>query len=291
MEQLLKKLNTIPEVTELVRRVEEGGCPAEVSGLQPVHRAETGAAVAYAAGRPAVFVCGDEREAHTLAADLAALTGETPVLLLAREWQMRPGAVASRDWERNRLAALYALARGKARITVATADGLMARTLPKKLLTASAIRLKTGEQVELKTLTDRLIANGYTRCDQVEGVGQFALRGGILDVFSPLMEQPVRCELFDDEIDSLGSFDPATQRRTRNEKSALILPAAEVLPHCARGGLAGLAEALTDLAAKLAKKQKTEAIVETLRADAERLRSGAVPGGMDRYLAFIIYHI
>ena len=110
-------------------------------------------------------------------------------------------------------------------------------------------------------------------------MGQFALRGGILDVFSPLMDQPVRCEFFDDEIDSMGAFDPGTQRRTRNVSSARILPAAEVLPHCAPGGLTGLADQLSALAEKLAKKQKTEAIVQTLREDAERLRSGAVPGG------------
>ena len=287
MEQFLKTLNTIPEVAELVRRVEEGGCPAEVSGLQPVHRAEVGAAVAWAARRPAVFVCGDEREAQTLAADLRSLTGQTPVVLLAREWQFHPGTVSSRAWEQNRLAALYALAMEEAPITVATADGLMARTLPKQLLTDAAVTLKTGGQLDLKALTARLAACGYTRCDQVEGVGQFALRGGILDVFSPLMEQPVRCELFDDEIDSLGLFDPGTQRRTKNVDTALLLPAAEVLPHSAEGGLSGLADTLEALAGKLVKKQKTETIAATLRSDAEGFRNGRVPGGLDRYLAAI----
>ena len=66
MEQFLKQLNTIPEVAELVRRVEDGGCPAAVSGLQIVQRACVGAAIARAAGRPAVFVCGDEREVRQL---------------------------------------------------------------------------------------------------------------------------------------------------------------------------------------------------------------------------------
>ena len=62
MERFLQQLNTIPEVAELVRRVEEGGCPAAVTGLQPVQRACVGAAVARGTDRPAVFVCGDERE-------------------------------------------------------------------------------------------------------------------------------------------------------------------------------------------------------------------------------------
>ena len=110
MEQFLRQLQTIPEVAELIRRVEDGGCPAAVSGLQPVQRACVGAAVAAGTNRPAVFLCGDEREVQVLSADLETLTGHRPVTLLGREWQFRPGAVGSRDWERSRLAALYALA-------------------------------------------------------------------------------------------------------------------------------------------------------------------------------------
>ena len=287
MEQLLQKLNTIPEVAELIRRVEEGGCPAAVNGLQPVQRACVGAAVARALDRPAVFVCGDEREAQVLSGDLRTLLGGEPVTLLGREWQLRPGAVSSRAWEQNRLAALYAMARGQARVIVATADALCARTLPPERLVSLSRTLEVGQRAELQDLAEQLVCAGYTRCQQVEGVGQFALRGGILDVFSPLMEQPVRCEFFDDEIDSMGTFDPGTQRRVKNVKSALVLPAAEVLPHTARGGLTGLADTLAAQAEKLAKKQKTERTVQTLREDAERLRSGAAVGGADRYLAAI----
>ena len=287
MEQLLQKLNTIPEVAELIRRVEEGGCPAAVNGLQPVQRACVGAAVARALDRPAVFVCGDEREAQVLSGDLRTLLGGEPVALLGREWQLRSGAVSSRAWEQNRLAALYAMARGQARVIVATADALCARTLPPERLVSLSRTLEVGQRAELQDLAEQLVSAGYTRCQQVEGVGQFALRGGILDVFSPLMEQPVRCEFFDDEIDSMGTFDPGTQRRVKNVKSALVLPAAEVLPHTARGGLTGLADTLAAQAEKLAKKQKTERTVQTLREDAERLRSGAAVGGADRYLAAI----
>ena len=287
MEALLKKLNTIPESAELAARVEDGGCPVAVSGLAAVHRAQIGAAVAQATGRPAVFVCGDEREAHALAGDLTALMGQQPVLLLAREWNFRPNAIASRGWEQNRLAALYALAEQRPSVVVATADALMARTMSPELLRQSAMELTVGGQVDLKDLPRRLVAAGYTRCDQVEGVGQFAVRGGILDVFSPLMEEPVRCEFFDDEIDSLGAFDTATQRRTRNLDTARILPAAEILPHAAVGGLPGLADALEKLAGKMARRQKSETAAETVRSDARRLRDGVIPGGMDRYLTLI----
>ena len=157
MEQFLKQLHTIPEVAELVRRVEEGGCPVAVTGLQPVHRSCVGAAVALAAERPAVFVCGDEREAQQLRGDLQTLLGTELVVLLGREWQLRPGAIASRDWERSRLAALYALSRGEAAVTVATADALCARTLPPKLLHSLALTLEVGARADLNELADRLV--------------------------------------------------------------------------------------------------------------------------------------
>ena len=153
-----------------------------------------------------VFLCADEREARQLAGDLQSLTGETPVTLLAREWQFRPNAVSSREWERSRLAALHQMAAGNAPIVVATVDALLARTMPPHRLAELSVTLETGGRADLKELTDRLLQAGYSRCDQVEGVGQFAVRGGILDVFSPLMEKPVRCELFGDEIDSMGLF-------------------------------------------------------------------------------------
>ena len=287
MDAFLKTLQTLPEVAELVSRVENGGCPAVLTGTQPVQRACVGAAVAAGAGRPMVFLCADEREARQLAGDLQSLTGETPVTLLAREWQFRPNAVSSREWERSRLAALHQMAAGNAPIVVATVDALLARTMPPHRLAELSVTLEVGGRADLKELTDRLLQAGYSRCDQVEGVGQFALRGGILDVFSPLMEQPVRCEFFDDEIDSLGAFDPGTQRRTENVSSALLLPAAEALPGLAPGGLTHLAEQIEKLAVKYAKKENGEKIAQTLRGDAERFRSGAEVNGLDRYLGLI----
>ena len=110
------------------------------------------------------------------------------------------------------------------------AEGLLQKTSPPRLLREAAITLESGKRYDPSALALRLTEAGYSRADQVEGVGQFALRGGILDVFSPLMAEPVRCEFFDDEVDSLGSFDILSQRRTKNLESALLLPAAELLP-------------------------------------------------------------
>lgn len=317
MREFLKRLTEIPEVMEMIQRVQESGCPIAVNGLQPVQRACISAAVAMACGRRAVFLCGDEREAQTLSEDLTVLTGENPVRLYGREWQLRPGTVSSRVWEQNRLAALYQLAQdqvqGQAqksqnhRMIVTTVDGFMMRTLSPELLLKMSFCLQIGQRLDLHEFTERLIAAGYVRCEQVEGVGQFALRGGILDVFSPLMLQPVRCEFFDDEIDSMGLFDRDTQRRIKNIESAQILPASEVLLYS--NYYTNLSEKLDALVDQLEQTQhqnqehknpkdkkqdkkqiQTEAIqklIERLRTDIACLQAGGILDAPDRYLAAV----
>ena len=104
-------------------------------------------------------------------------------------------------------------------------DAAVQRCVPKDVLLETVIALKVGESYPIEPLTARLTAAGYVRCQQVEGPGQFALRGGILDVFSPAMEQPVRCEFWDDELDAMGVFDVTTQRRVHNLEETLLLPA------------------------------------------------------------------
>ena len=232
MRQLLNTLTAIPEAKSLMTALERGDCPAAITGLAPIHRAQMAAAVSTAADRPLVMVCTDEGEANRLAEDLMTLLGQQAQKLFARELFVRAGTVISRQWEMGRIATLYALSQGQNRILVTTAEALLQKTSPRERLSAAAMTLTVGGRYDLAQLPLQLVDAGYSRCDQVEGVGQFALRGGILDVYSPLMEEPVRCEFFDDEIDSLGSFDTTTQRRTANLESALLLPAMELLPGC-----------------------------------------------------------
>ena len=113
------------------------------------------------------------------------------------------------------------------------------------------LRLHLSDTVDLNALGERLGHLGYTRCQQVEGMGQFALRGGILDVFGPGMEAPVRVEFFGDEVDAMGAFDLASQRRVHNMEQICLLPAGEVLPAMTPGGSTALAEKLEAMAGKL----------------------------------------
>ena len=99
------------------------------------------------------------------------------------------------------------------------------------------------------------------------------------------MSAPVRVEFFDTEIDAMGEFDVATQRRTKNLEELTVLPAAEVLPFAAEGGRDAMLARMEHAAAQLAKKVTTEKTAAAIRADMDRLREGLPLGGMDRYLA------
>ena len=216
MQLLTQVLRELPEVRKLLAAIEEGGCPAAFSGLSPVLRAYIAAAVRRETGRSVVLLCADETEGERLSRDLRALTGEEVRLVAAREFTFHHAAVVSRQYEHRRLAAFHALLEGKSPLTVVTVEALLQRTLPPEALRRASRTIRLGESYDLNELAEALSAAGYTRGQQVEGVGQFALRGGILDFFSPAQERPVRVEFFGDEADSMGYFDVNTQRRTEN---------------------------------------------------------------------------
>ena len=119
MKQLLNILNTVPEFARLAADLESGRSPVEVAGLSPVHRAHFAAGLLERLDCPVVLVCADEGECARLCADVTALTGVSAVMVGAREFLFHDGAVASRQWEHQRLAAFHAMAQGRARLIAA----------------------------------------------------------------------------------------------------------------------------------------------------------------------------
>ena len=227
MDALLRSLSAMTEMQDAAARLGRGESPVSLTGLSPVHRALCSAALAWGGNRPLLAICADEKECTRLEQDLTALTGWDAVVLPQRDWHVGAAAAESHQWEHRRLLALHRMAEGTARAVITTVVGAAQFCMGRDDLLSHTLTLRTAESYDITDLSRRLVDMGYTRCDQVEGPGQFALRGGILDVFSPGMAQPVRCDFFDDELDGMGVFDPVTQRRTENVDTALLLPAAE----------------------------------------------------------------
>ncbi len=284
MTGILQKLSTLPQLRELTAALTGRERCAAVTGLSPVHRAMLSAAVAAETRRPLLLLCADEKECARQAADLQVLLDGEPVRLPERELQLRPAAY-SRQWENSRLSALCRMARGGSPVVVATASAMAQRCPPRDVLLSVSFSLEVGQRYDVRALCARLTAAGYTRTEQVEGAGQFALRGGILDVFSPGEERPLRCEFFDDELDSMGEFEVSTQRRVLNRPQARILPAAELLPFAKEGAAEDAARRMEETARRL--KKEHGAVRQRILDDAELLRQGVAPDGGDRYMAAV----
>ncbi len=275
---LCRALCELPEMKKLLSRVAAGDTPVAAGGLSRAHQAHLIGALRRLTGRPVAVVCPDEAEAAALMADIAVWAGENPLSLPTRELTLHHVETLSREWEQARLLTLSRLHGGQAPIVVGPADAFLQRTLSRETLGQVLCVLKPGKALSPEELTARLTAGGYARSEQVEGVGQFARRGGIIDFYPP-GEGPVRTEFFGDEIDTLSRFDPETQRRTGDIPQVTLLPVAEVLLSAAPGGAPGLLAAMEGLGQKASDSLKT-----TLRQDIERLReTGRLPA-IDRYL-------
>ena len=274
------------ESAPVLRALDAGQSPVLVSGIGAASRAHMAAALRKQLDLPLVVICPDDSAADIMRRDLEALLCEPVRLLLSRDFCFYVTDSASRGTEHRRIAALDALARDASPVTVCTVAALLLRTLPREALLSASFELQQGQEIDPADVERALLHSGYVRREQVESVGQYARRGGILDVFSPSAGTPVRMEFWGDEIDSMGYFDVGSQRRTENVPSCRVLPAAEALPQLAPGGEEGLAAALEAEAAKAARRRGAEQsrLASALRADAEKLQeTGELPAA-DRYL-------
>jgi transcription-repair coupling factor (superfamily II helicase) len=236
---LLRQLATAPDGVALAR---EGGRAFVSASLRPylVAALLDGVDDALAAGRPALVVAGDDRQARDLAADLRHWLAPRPVRFypsrgVADESHLAPPP----HLVGLRVAALDALlaaenadddAQGRHAeppVVVVSAVALSEK-VPDPALRPHSFTLRVGDLLDLDEVGTELVAAGYERVDQVEDRGQFAVRGGLLDIYPATEDRAIRVDLFDIEIESLRWFSTFTQRSLGETDSVEIAPAAEL---------------------------------------------------------------
>lgn len=274
-------LASLPAYKALCGDIRAGRLPAELTGLGHIHKVILLHALSVTLGRRALLLTADEAEATRVCEDLEAL-GQRPLFLPARDLSLRRVESTSREYEQMRLGTLARMAAGDFDCVVACVDAAVQYTLPPQVLLSRTLRLTAGAPLPAKDLAAALTAAGYERCEQIEGAGQFAVRGGIVDVYPADCPAPVRLELWGDTVDTLSYFDLLTQRRTDPLKEIAIPPAAEIMYD---DGPA-LAEKIAALAAGLRGKGAA-AQRENLLADTDRLRGGSLPASLDKYIPLI----
>ncbi len=273
-------LRSVAEYAELSSQAKLGRLPAVATGLSHIHKAIIIRTLCRDLDRRALVVVSDEGEATRLKEDLSSL-GAKAVVLPSRDLVFRDVAGVSREYEQLRIGALSAMLDGSCDAVLCSADAAALLTVPPDVLRQNRFSLKAGDEITTDALKERLTRAGYVRCDMVEGVGQFAVRGDIFDVFTPGAEHPARLELWGDEIDSISAFEVDSQRRLEPIDELTVTPAAEVLP----GDSSEFEMKLRSLADNLGKKAGKAA--HLLQQAADAASGGVMPVSADRFLPLV----
>ena len=234
-DQLLSELSRAPAFQALAARIAStAAAPGllRLSGLTPTAKALYAVLLHRATGRPQLFVVDGNKQAELLwpmlqtFAELAE-PGNAPLFVPALD--ALPGQNMSPHAEilATRATALYRLAGGFSGIVLAPVASALARTELPRYYGQLTQHLRVKDEVPLDELARHLESVGYERRDPVEMVGEYSIRGGILDVFSPEQEQPVRIEFFGDEIESIRRYDPESQRSIHKLNECVLQPLSE----------------------------------------------------------------
>ena len=249
-------------INELKKINSDGKLPVGALGVSYINKIHLASVLCQDGG--ALVVLSNESEAIRAQKDLTAL-GVDCVYYPSKDFVFREMEGVSREYEHKRLTALERMLSGKTTV-VCSVEAALQYTLPPIMLNDYSVTLRKGQEIDLDVLRRGLVSAGYIHSAQVDGVGQFSVRGGIVDIFSPCYENPVRLELWGDEIEQISSFSTEDQRRTATLKSVKIIPVREVLFDDS--------EAFAAKIEKLARSTRKAEAKARLLAQADTVKSG-----------------
>lgn len=271
-------LGNTPEYSELTDSLKNGRYPAAVFGTSHIHRCILSMALSSDFNSKPLIITPTDAETERVLEDLTAL-GADCVIFPARDYLLRPDVTRSHEWEHKRLGTLSKILERDFDVVLASADAVLSRTLPKETLKSRLFELKVGDCLPQEQLINRLVSAGFTRCEQVDGAGQFSVRGSIVDLFTPDRNDGIRIDFFGDEIDSISSFEIDTQRRTEALKSVKITPVLEINPDDFDAFKAKLYSIIDN-------EKTSENLRKRIKKDVDRIDNGARPS-LDAYIDLI----
>ena len=224
MKALLQPLEAVAGFDDLKKQLQKELGIVSVYGCLDSQKANLAAALAQ--GRTALLVAENERTARELYEDMR-LYSRNVFYCPRRDLIFFQADISGNLLTRQRMQAFRALAEQENAIIVTSTGGCMDYLLPVRVLKNKRLRIQAGEELELTGLTRKLAELGYERFGEVDAAGQFAVRGDILDIFPLTEENPWRIEFFGDEVDSIRSFDPESQRSIENLQDIVLYPASE----------------------------------------------------------------
>ena len=285
----INPLIELAEYEELNRDLNRGKGPVQVCGCvdsQKVHlMCEAGETLSWK-----LVVTYDDSRAKEMYEDFRCFTDQV-WLYPAKDLLFYNADIHGNLMTRQRMQVIRHLIEDSGGVVVTTIDGLMDHLPPLSMLKSQIIQVKQGEAINIEEWKKKLVALGYERMAQVDGMGQFSIRGGIIDIFPLTEELPIRIELWDDEVDSIRSFDLESQRSVEQLSQAILYPATEMVFTSSQiqDGTQRLEKAAAVYEKTLREQRKTEeahrisTIIKELK---ENLQAGIGAARLDSYLAF-----
>lgn len=263
-------LDGMSEFEELSEKLSSGETLLHAVGVSGSQKSQLIYSLGCRTGKKCLVVAADETEAGRIVKDLSFLCSRAPVYFPPREYIFYDIDASNRKGEHERIRSLYEME--DADFVVTTITALSSYTLPKELFLKYTIRIDLQSSVDMEKLISDLIFMGYKRVSTVEGIGQFSVRGSIIDVFPPSEKVPYRIELWGDEVDSVRTFNPATQLSEVRCDRAAISPTRELL--YTDDDVGGIC--------KIIKSSKNE----NLLRDAEKFASAHYFASADKYMPY-----
>ena len=266
---------------DIENSLEGGVSPLCAAGLSSVHKAQL--IYSLYTDTPFLVIAESEAAAKKLCDDLAQMSGDSDFACFfpSRDLALTRIEGYSREYEHKQIEALSKLVKGSCKIICAGIEGVMQPVIPKETLIKNTILIKKGGELDTQALKKQLVEMGYVSADKVEGASQFSARGAIIDIFPVQAAEPVRIELWGDEVDTISIFDVQSQRRNDQIDEIEIAPAIQTITD--REALADKIEAL----GKRIRSKKAEQVRENFRRDCELLREGAELTCIDKYIPLI----
>lgn len=275
----IKKNREYGELIETVRR-SENSRPVLVSGLCEGSEICLAASVARDnIDRGTLIILPDEKRVHRMADALSGY-GLRVYTYAYRDLMFR-NIASSHDSEYDRIRTLYALLNVTCDVVITTSDAALQFTIPPEVLENGSMTVSVDEDYEIESIIEFLNNNKYKRCEMVDGVGQYSLRGGILDIYAPGEKNPVRMDFFGDTIDSMGYFDIISQRRIQSCDTLSITPCREVVYG------EDIKNELIKLISSRIRYVKDEYTKKNLQEELSNLQSGIELYAADKYISAI----
>ncbi|MCR5206904.1 MAG: transcription-repair coupling factor [Eubacterium sp.] len=272
-----KMIEKSEEFISLSASVTTPSAPVGATGLPGVAKAAVIHSLCETGNKKAFVITPDEASAVRLYENLSAI--QKGVLFYPkREFTFLEVEGISREYEQLRLGVLANVTDDNYSVVVASVGAAIQYTMPPEALRERTFTINTGDEIDLGNISEKLIKAGYTRFDEVDGTAQFSVRGGLIDIYPPGADSPVRIELWGDTVDSIARFDISTQRRGEIVGSVEIIPSTEVL----FPSKSEQAKRIDALAATL--QGKAVKAREKLYQDRDKLNSGIALRCSDKYL-------